>query len=211
MTKRILEMFSCAGGAGYGFKQAGWEVWGVDINPQPRYAGDKFFQDDALDFLMKNWKLFDAIHASPPCQFATQMFCPTKPDKRDDHKNWIPATRQLLQATGLPYIIENVKGARKHLVKPLVLHGSMFGLPIFRERYFEVNFPVIFEWGMTIKRNYTPVPISSSSKKGNQWASVERMKEAMGIDWMTKAELRQAIPPAYTEFLGSQLIKYVKG
>jgi DNA (cytosine-5)-methyltransferase 1 len=209
MSKPILlDMFCCAGGAAKGYMNAGFEVWGVDINPQPRYAGDRFFQDDALDFLANNWKRFDAIHASPPCQFASQMFCPTNPDKRKEHLNLIPATRQLLKAVGLPYVIENVKGARKHLLNPLMLHGSMFQLPIYRERFFEMSSPVYF---VPMPRNdYTPVPVNSSSKEGNKHASKARMGEAMGIDWMTKAELRQAIPPAYTEFLGKQLLGAIK-
>lgn len=203
---KLLELYSCAGGAGWGYVLAGFEVTGVDIKPQPRYKPGRFIQSDALEYLAVHGHEYDVIHASPPCQFACQMFCPTKPEKRQEHVNLIPATRELLQQLGKPYIIENVKGARKHLIDPIMLHGSMFGLPIFRDRYFEMypNAPLMMP--APIRRDYTPVPINSSMKEGNKYATVAQMKVAMEIDWMIKTELREAIPPAYTRWIGNYLM-----
>lgn len=201
----LLDMFCGAGGAAMGYSRAGFDILGVDINPQPHYPFN-FIQDDALDFLAGNWKRFDAVHASPPCQFASRMFCPTKPEKRQNHINLIPVTRQLLKATGKAYVIENVAGARKHLINPVKLQGGMFGLRVWRDRYFELSFDLWF--GLPFPDyGFVPVPVNSSSKVGNKHAPVAIMRQAMDIDWMTKSELRQAIPPAYTEFLGMELIK----
>lgn len=187
-----------------GYDRAGFEVTGVDIAPQKRYPFT-FIQDNALEYLYKHGWKYDVIHASPPCQFAAQMFCPTKPEARDKHQNLIPQTREILRMIGKPYVIENVKGARGHLIGPIMLHGSMFGLPIFRDRYFEI-YPEILMLPASIRRNYTPVPINSSSKEGNKHAPKSVMAAAMEINWMTKAGLREAIPPAYTEWIGRQLL-----
>jgi hypothetical protein len=203
----LLDLFCGAGGAARGYQLAGYSVVGVDIVDQPHYAGDLFVRGDALDFVAAYGSLFDAIHASPPCQFASQQFNPKYPEKRSEHQNLIPQTRAALQATGLPYVIENVKGARKHLINPLMLHGSMFDLPIFRERYFEVDPPI---WFTSIpRRDYDPVCPNGTTKRENRSEVVSRLQAAMGIDWMTKKELRQAIPPAYTEFIGNHLIRLV--
>jgi DNA (cytosine-5)-methyltransferase 1 len=189
-----------------GYFRAGFDVTGVDIHPQKRYPF-RFVQDNALEYLYKHGHEYDFIHASPPCQFAAQMFCPTRPEARLEHRNLIPQTRALLRLTGKPYVIENVKGARKHLIDPIMLHGSMFNLPIFRDRYFEMYPDAPLFMPAPIRRDYTPVPINSSSKEGNKHASVVDMAQAMNIDWMTKAQLRQAIPPAYTHWLGLELLK----
>lgn len=204
---RLLDLFCGAGGSAKGYKDAGFHVTGVDIKPQPRYVGDVFIQGDALEYLREHGHEYDVIHASPPCQFAAQMFNPRKPEKRQEHQNLIPKTRALLQQLGKPYVIENVKGARKHLVNPLMLHGSMFGLPVFRDRYFEMSHPIYFT--PVPRRDYTPVPINSSSKVGNKSKPTKIMAQAMNIDWMIRSELRQAIPPAYTEFIGKQMISHL--
>lgn len=204
---KLLDLFCGAGGAARGYQNTGFHVTGIDIQPQPRYAGDVFIQADALDYLREHGQEYDAIHASPPCQFASGMFNPVKPEKRAVHINLIPAVRGLLAALNKPYVIENVKGARRYLINPLMLHGSMFGLPIFRDRYFEMSHPIYFT--PVPRRDYTPVPINSSSKPGNKYAPVALMRTAMGINWMTKAELREAIPPSYTEFIGRHLLKGV--
>lgn len=202
----LLDLFCGAGGAGMGYHMAGFAVIGVDIRPQPRYPFT-FIQGDALEYAAAHGHEFDAIHASPPCQFAARMFNPAKPEKRLEHKNLIPHTRAILQQLGKPYVIENVEQARAYLINPLMLHGSMFCLPIFRDRYFEMSHPIYFT--PVTRRDYTPVPINSSSKPGNKYAPVSVMRDAMGINWMTKAELREAIPPAYTEFIGRHLLKVV--
>jgi DNA (cytosine-5)-methyltransferase 1 len=207
MSKPILlDTFCKAGGASMGYHLAGFEVVGVDIEPQKNYPF-KFYQAEAIDFIRAYGADFAAIHASPPCQFASAMFNPKKGrDKK--HLNLIPPTREALLATGKPYVIENVELASKHLMDSIMLHGSMFGLPIFRKRYFEIvpSFPMfgrIPDWN----ENYTPVPVNSSSKKGNQSARKSVIEKAMGINWMNKDELREAIPPAYTEFIGKFLME----
>lgn len=205
---KLLDLFCGAGGAARGYQLAGFHVTGIDIRPQPRYAGDVFIRADALDYLRKHGQEYDAIHASPPCQFASGMFNPVKPEKRAVHINLIPAVRELLTGLDKPYVIENVKGARRYLINPLMLHGSMFCLPIFRARYFEVVPPIYFT--PVPRTDFTPIPINGSSKEGNKYAPVAVMCAAMGIGWMTKQELRQAIPPAYTEFIGRQLLKVVR-
>jgi DNA (cytosine-5)-methyltransferase 1 len=202
----LLDLFCGAGGASTGYYRAGFEVVGVDIEPQPHYPFE-FIQANALEYVYKYGARFAAIHASPPCQFASAMFNPCKPEKRLEHVNLIPQTRRALKAMRRPYVIENVKGARKHLFNPLMLHGSMFALPIFRDRYFEIN-PAIWFAPAVPRRDYTPVPINGS---GAKFALAADMASAVEIDWMTKMELRQAIPPAYTEFIGRHLMTVVKG
>jgi DNA (cytosine-5)-methyltransferase 1 len=212
---RLLDLFCCAGGAGMGYHRAGFEVVGVDIkhrarNPHPVIEADVLGLDPA--WIADN---FDAVHASPPCQFATELN-----NDKTRHENLIPPTRALLEATGLPYVIENVEGAKAHLVNPIVLCGSMFSLEsgdaeLRRHRLFECSFPVF------------PLPHCSHAKRrvigvygghgrdrrrkfNGQDFTVEQRREAMGIDWMTGGELSQAIPPAYTEFLGRQLLAEVR-
>lgn len=204
---KLLDLFCCAGGAAMGYYLAGFDITGVDIEPQPHYPFP-FIQGDALEYAAAHGQEYDAIHASPPCQFAAAIFNPCKPEKRSEHQNLIPATRDILKRLGRPYVIENVKRARGHLINPLMLTGSMFELPIFRDRYFEINPPLW--WSPSIPRyDFQPVPISSSSKPGNTYAPAAIMRSAMGIDWMTKMELRQAVPPAYTQFIGEHLLRVI--
>lgn len=200
MKPRLLDLFCGAGGAGMGYALAGFEVVGVDIKPQPRYPF-QFVQADALLYAARYGHLFDAIHASPPCQFASRIINPQK-GRDPKHTNWIPATRIVLQRIGKPYAIENVPGAKEHLYDPLKLSGSMFGLSIFRDRYFETK-PAIYFTAMP-RYDFVPVVVNGSSKQGHP--RIEAMKKAMDIHWMTKDELRQAIPPAYTQYIGGYLL-----
>lgn len=202
-----LDLFSCEGGMAKGAELAGCHVVCVDIEKQPRNPFE-FVQADAFEFLLAHGHEFDIIGASPPCQFACQMFNP-KQGRNDKHLNLIPATRELLQKIGKPYVIENVKLARKHLINPVKLTGSMFNLPIFRDRYFEVfpTFPYFHGAGInTPNYNFTPVPINSSYKIGNKHAPVAKMREAMGMEWASKKGLRQAIPPLYAEYIVRWLV-----
>jgi len=205
MRPKLLDLFCGAGGAGMGYHLAGFDVTGVDIEPQSHYPF-AFVQDDALDFAAAHGHEYSVIHASPPCQFASIMFDPTQPEKRQEHKNLIPATRAVLQQLGKPYVIENVKGARKHLHNPLMLTGSMFGLPIFRDRYFEIVPPIWFAPAVP-RYDFEPVPINGSSIR---YPLADEMRTAMQIDWMTKMELRQAVPPAYTQFIGQHLLQILE-
>lgn len=190
-----------------GYSQAGFDVVGVDIKPQPRYPF-KFVLSDALDYLAKHGEEYDAIHASPPCQGYSHL---TPEKNRDDHEKLIPAVRALLMELGRPYIIENVAGARKELISPVMLCGSMFGLRTQRHRYFETS------WNVTAPRkcdhSQVPLLVTTASKAsrekrfalGMKPKSVSNAPEAYGIDWMGFAELKEAIPPAYTKYLGETL------
>jgi DNA (cytosine-5)-methyltransferase 1 len=127
---------------------------------------------------------------------------------RDNHPNLIPQTRELLQATGLPHVIENVGNVRAHLMNPVMLCGSMFGLQVWRHRYFE-TWPFQFLSPATCKHDYIPVLISGTTRRRGYKRvdpPVALRREAIGIDWMMISELDQAIPPAYTEWLGAHLL-----
>ena len=197
-----------------GYHRAGFEVVGVDISPQPRYPFE-FVQADALEYLNGAVDDFDAIHASPPCQaFSTQTA------RRDRHPDLIAPTRALLIASGLPYVIENVPTAP--LLNPVRLCGSSFGLDLRRHRHFEANFAIEplacdHSWQKPRFRS-----LDFSMVQAGRLASVVGVHghlnypgefdlrcKAMGIDWMTNDELVEAIPPAYTEWIGGSLRGYL--
>lgn len=208
---RLLDLFCGAGGAAWGYHLAGFdEIVGVDIDPQPHYPFH-FIRGDALDELVE--MDYDLIHASPPCQFAT-VYGNNKKRVKDDHPNLIPATRRLLQESGIPYVIENVPGAREHLIAPVQLCGTSFPpLEVRRHRLFEASFAipeVPCDHGRLTERKY---PGSSNRPNGRtvcnigEWrVSLEDQQEAIGIDWMTVPELSQAIPPAYTKHIGEAFL-----
>jgi DNA (cytosine-5)-methyltransferase 1 len=200
----LLDLFCCAGGAARGYQQAGFHVVGVDIKPQPRYAGDEFIQGDALEYVAEHGHEFDAIHASPPCQGYSEM---TPIKYRADHPDMIEPTRNLLQAIGKPYVIENVEGAKLALNNPVMLCGSMFGLPLQRHRYFEI-WPEVFALLPPCNHSIPPILITGTTTRfgGKYEFPVDVCKVAAGIDWMTRKELDQAIPPAYTEWIGQHLM-----
>lgn len=197
---RLLDLFCGAGGAAMGYHQAGFEVVGVDIKPQPRYPFE-FHQADALTFPLEG---FDVIHASPPCQ----AFTKAQIIRSKQHPELIEPIRQRLIANGKPYVIENVVGAP--LVKPITLCGAMFGLRTYRHRLFESSAP--------ISEPYHPLHYHKTAKMGRpvqshefihvvgNFSNVALARQAMGIDWMTRDELREAIPPFYTKWIGEQLL-----
>lgn len=218
---RLLDLFCCAGGAGKGYADAGFEVVGVDIRPQPRYPF-KFIQADCLRLDLDFIRSFDAAHASPPCQAHTSM--KTMPDARP-HLDLIPETRALLERSGLPYVIENVSGAP--LINPMRLCGSMFGLgakgaQLRRHREFETNWFAAPPWvlhGPGPCRHSSPTigiygeGCRDSRRKYDKTIpefTVEDGRLAMGMPWATLAEICEAIPPAYTRFIGRQLIAHVE-
>lgn len=210
---RLLDLYCCAGGAGMGFHQAGFEVVGIDIEPQQKYPFE-FIQDDAIDYLKANWKKFDAIHGSPPCQGYSNL---TPKEHKHKHEKMIDVLRSELLKTGKPFIIENVAGARHDLIKPIMLCGSMFGLRTQRHRYFETSFEV----NVPFKCDHSELPLlvttaSKASREkrfklGMQPKSVTNAPLAYGIDWMDFKGLKEAIPPAYTKFIGSQLLLHLQG
>jgi len=201
---KLLDLFCCAGGASYGYMLAGFHVTGIDNRFQPRYAGDAFIQADALEYVAEHGHEFDAIHASPPCEGYSKM--------RTLHDNEYPMlieeVRQLLVASGKPYIIENVKGAP--LINPTMLVGSMFGLRTMRPRLFECSFPVPFmlapsAWAKHAKLGHAPKDGEYVHVVGHM-SNVSYCRDAMGIASMTRDELAKAIPPAYTTFIGERLM-----
>ena len=227
---RLLDLFCGAGGAAVGYARAGFEVVGVDLVAQPNYPFE-FVCDDALTVLDRmlngdDWDWgsitsFDAIHGSPPCQAFTHARLIGHRGRRD-HPRLIKPTRVLLQRAGVPYVIENVEGARGELIDPVMLCGSTFGLNIQRHRLFECNFPVMAaacQHGNFGNRRFPGTPRYDGtrplSKVVNPMASGcghEDFAEAMSIDWMPKRGLRptkelcEAIPPAYTEHVGYYLM-----
>lgn len=208
---RLLDLFCGAGGAAVGYHRAGFEVVGVDIKPQPHYPFE-FHQDDAMTYPLDG---FDAIHASPPCQAYSLA---NNIHGRGDHPMLIPAVREALVATGLPYVIENVP--RAPLINPVTLCGLTFGLNVKRHRLFESNVFMLAQpctghkgdWLLVFGHTVLERGHQSGVAKGGgpvihrRHVAADRGREAMGIDWMNRDELSQAIPPAYTEWIGRQLL-----
>ncbi|WP_280186243.1 MULTISPECIES: DNA cytosine methyltransferase [Nocardia] len=214
MNPRLLDLFCCAGGAGMGYQRAGFEVVGVDIEPQPNYPCE-FHQGDALEFLAEHGHKFDAVHASPPCQDHS----PLKSRAGLKGTGWLlDATLDLLAAQPAPWIVENVMGA--DMRADIVLCGTMFGLRTYRHRQFTLDPRIPWLPAVPWHPNHT---VKASTKKRRRdfeagmfisvtgdvgsWVG----PACMGIDWMTGNELSQAIPPAYTEHLGRFLLDYLIG
>ena len=203
---RALDLFCGAGGASSGIAEAGFEVVGVDAAAQPNYPYE-LITGDALALGEAFIRCFDFVWASPPCQFATAY------RRREGHvapsANLIPRTRALLEATGVPFVIENVEGAKRELVSPVRLCGSSFGLDVRRHRLFEAH-------GFTIpdrpcdhgwqKPRFPPATnrknLRSTVEVGVWRIPLDVQQRAMGgCEWMTRAELSQAIPPAYARYI----------
>lgn len=206
---RLLDLYCGGGGAGKGYSMAGFDVTGVDVAPQPRYLYP-FVQADALEYLDAHGREFDAIHASPPCQpFTTLRFIHGR-----EYKDFIPATRSLLDSIGKPYVIENVVGAPLNV--SIFLCGTMFGLRLFRHRNFESNVMLFQPQHISHRRQglrstgntgigarYGPDTILTVT---GHFSGVAEAQKVMEIDWLGQAGLAQAIPPAYTEYIGRQLM-----
>ena len=205
---KLLDLFCGAGGASVGYHRAGFDVWGVDINPQKNYPF-VFVQDDALDFLRKFGSEFDVIHASPPCQRHSAM-SNCRPGLADTYPDLIDPVRELLIELGKPYIIENVPGSP--LRDPITLCGHMFGLELYRHRLFETSFelaaPEHPKHVVPASRagHWTPGTIMSVS---GHIAPIAQARKAMGIDWMNREELAESIPPVFTDYIGSRLLSMV--
>ena len=194
---RVLDLFCGAGGATQGYLDAGAElVVGVDIASQPNYLGQMFHRMDALEFLATmDLNGFDLIHASPPCQHYAAV---TRwRGSAENHPDLVEPTRRALQRVGIPWVMENVREADLH--NPTMLCGSQFGLKVRRHRYFES------EW--------LPFQMMPSCFHGGLRPFMHKQErayaEAMGVSWMTVQESREAIPPAYTQFIGEQFLAQV--
>lgn len=212
---KILDLFCGAGGAGKGYADAGFEVVGVDIDPQPSYPFE-LIQMDVFEYLFDYGMkardgAFDAIHASPPCQAYSALG--HSANSRDDYPDLVPRVRYGLEWFGLPYVIENVPGAP--IRKDVVLCGEMFGLRVIRHRHFELGgwwMPQPahkahlghvsgYRNGKYVEGRYFPVYGNGGGK-----GSLKDWQGAMGTPWMTsKREISQAIPPAYTKRIGDSL------
>lgn len=215
MTRpRLLDLFCGAGGAAVGYHRAGFDVVGVDIESQPHYPYE-FHEADAMTFPLDG---FDAIHASPPCQGYVQWnnLNAERYGSRVDHPLLIEPVRSHLRASGLPYVIENVVGAP--LESSILLCGSMFGLNVRRHRLFESNVGM-FRYPCSHTR--TEIAVYGWLDGRRIWTrtdgtevraakTLDQASAAMGIDWMTWDELREAVPPAYTEHVGLGLIRAVE-
>jgi hypothetical protein len=221
---RLLDLFCGAGGAARGYQLAGFHVTGVDIGPQPRYAGDAFVQADALGFAREHGHEFDAIHASPPCQFFTQMRASWRAQGvNDGYVDLLTPTLGMLRSLGKPYVVENVVGARKAMRPTVQLHGGMFGLRVHRPRLFESNVMLLAPGAAIVKEpigvydtrprgmthHRTRTDMNGKKSEMRIARDLEEGQAAMGIDWMEWLELKESIPPAYTELIGRQLIRAV--
>jgi len=219
---RLLDLFCGAGGAAMGYHRAGFDVVGVDIRPQPRYPFE-FYQADALGILDGSewtewpWSLchFDAIHASPPCQaYSTATADPSR------HPDLYEPTKRLLTETGMPWVIENVIGAPYRW--GIQLCGTHFGLEtpgewLRRHRNFETS-DAMLQPQCRHRRDVRAVTITGKCyltvtkdcARHSRQPTFELAQQLMGIDWMTRKELSQAIPPAYTEYIGQQLLEHLR-
>jgi DNA (cytosine-5)-methyltransferase 1 len=199
---KLLDLFCCQGGASAGYVAAGFDVVGVDIDPQPRYPFS-FFRRDAIEFARRHGRHFAAVHASPPCQ----AFTNAQRLQGNEHPDLIGPTREVLTGLGLPYVIENVPGSP--LIEPAELCGAMFGLGTYRHRLFETNWELATpehpeHVAKTTKMGRSPVEGEFMHIVGN-FSGVARGREVMGMPWANRDGLREAIPPAYTEYIGLQL------
>jgi C-5 cytosine-specific DNA methylase len=219
---RLLDLFCGVGGAAWGYYQAGFDVVGVDIEVQKRYPFE-FVQADAFD-VMEQWmnnswdarfQHFDAIHASPPCQ----AYADEGHRYRTDHPDLIEPTRDVLIASGLPWVIENVDTAP--LRNPMMLCGTMFpGVRVIRHRMFESSFymegpphrgkhPPVFSYDKRRDRSGLNEWDDYVTVTGGGNCGIDAARDAMGIRWATIRELNQAIPPAYTQYVGKRLLMAV--
>lgn len=228
----LLDLYSCAGGAAVGYRRAGWRVIGVDINAQPRYPFEHHV-GDAIAFLKEHGHEFDAHHGSPPCQASTPTTSGSNAARYAaagfEHVRLIADTRDALAAGGRPSVIENVRpwtriGPELGVRPDLELCGDMFGLRVIRHRVFEFGGGV-FAWQPehTTSRRYHRGPVSGWRHRvwregpyfqvhgdGGGKGTVAQWQGAMGIDWTdVRREIAEAIPPAYSEFIGRELLRAI--
>jgi DNA (cytosine-5)-methyltransferase 1 len=225
---KLLDLCCGAGGCSMGYKLAadelgiGIEIVGVDVKEQKNYPFT-FVRDDAMSFLQREYARFTHIHASPPCQEYTHNSNAKRKAKVEGSKSILPDLRVKMYETMLPGVIENVMGAP--LIPDIILEGRMFGLKVIRRRMFEtVNWfsmkpgVPVYRRGMVARGECMTVVGHGSYKnsQGNYWqvegdSVLSKRRNAMGIDWMTDREITQAIPPAYTKYIGLQFLKIQGG
>ncbi|MFJ3954281.1 SAM-dependent methyltransferase [Streptomyces libani] len=203
---RVLDAFCCQGGAGMGWHLAGAEVTGIDKDPQPRYPF-RFIQGDAIDYIRAHGHEYDLIAGSPPCQHDSEC----QRIRGNTHPDLIAPTRTAMEATGRPWVIENVRGAVPKLRQPVMLCGAMFGLQTYRHRYFETR-------GFTLTPPEHPVHVAPQAKMGRpvpeghfgqyvgNFSGVPQARQVMGVPWMNRDGIRECIPPAYTQHIAAQYL-----
>jgi DNA (cytosine-5)-methyltransferase 1 len=229
---KLLDLFCGAGGCTKGYQRAGFWVCGVDHKLQPRYCGEEFIQADALEYLSalidsEEIEDFDAIHASPPCQADSngRNYGGKKKIEPDRYPRLIGPTRALLQTLNLPWVLENVMGAVDQLSYPIMICGTALGLRVQRHRLFESNLRLFAPYpcqhqpfDVSVRRERAEFLLAyqdATTAKGQQVrrppsCPIKIARDAMGIDWMRFEELGEAIPPAYTEFIGRQLLSVIQ-
>ncbi|MEU9300429.1 SAM-dependent methyltransferase [Streptomyces sp. NPDC048269] len=208
--RRLADLYCCQGGAGMGYHYAGFDVTGVDKDAQTRYPLG-FHQADAVAFIRKFGDGFDFIHASPPCQHDTDC----QRIQGNDHPDLIAPTRDALNATGRPWVMENVRGAAHKMHQPVMLCGAMFGLKTYRHRYFETG------GGFTLPQLPHPAHTAPQAKMGRpippghygqfvgNFSGVDLARRVMGVPWMNRDGIRECIPPAYAEHIGRQALTHL--
>lgn len=219
MKRRVLAAYSGVGGDTFGYQAAGFHVTGIDLQPQPRYCGNDFHQGDAVQFIREHGHEFDLIHAGPPCQHDCTLTAGTNAGKFQ-YPDLLEPTREALESTGRPYIIEQPPGrASKRMRIDVTLCGEMFGLGVIRHRNFELG-----GWS-TAKPKHLPHRGRVAGMRHGQWyegpyyavygegggkGTVAEWQKAMGITWTdVRKEIAEAIPPAYGQWLGEAFLSHL--
>ncbi|MEV0991008.1 SAM-dependent methyltransferase [Streptomyces sp. NPDC049949] len=204
---RLLDAYCCQGGASMGYHHAGFKVTGVDKDPQPRYPL-AFHQGDAIAFIREFGTDFSFISASPPRQHDTDC----QRLQGNTHPDLIAPTRAALNATGRPWVMENVRGAAHKLHRPVMLCGAMFGLKTYRHRYFETGggftLPQLPHLPHTVPQAKMgrPVPDGWYGQYVGNFSGVPQARQVMGVPWMNRDGIRECIPPAYAQWIGQQAL-----
>ncbi|MYS06347.1 DNA methylase [Streptomyces sp. SID6041] len=222
---RLLDLFCCAGGAATGYRRAGFDVLGVDIAPRPNYPFT-FVQADALEYLANliatgEIERFAIVHSSRPCQDKCNLTVGTNRSRGwgSTHVDLVAPTRVLLEPSGLPYVIEQPNG-RAEIRKDLTLCGEQFGLGVLRHRNFELG-----RWSVTRPAHvphrgrvrgwrhgeFFDGPYVAAYGNGGGKPTIPELQTAMGITWTdVREELTEAIPPAYSHWIGTQFLTQVR-
>ena len=202
---RALDAYCGGGGTSKGLADAGWLVDGVDLYPQPGYPF-KIYKADAVAFINEYGHKYEAIVTGPVCKWYSK----TARINNNDHPQQIPDTRAALRASGKPYVIENVEQAEDHLINPTMLCGLDFGLHTYRHRLFESNVRLTRpcrhgEHQETTVKMGRPINPGDFYHAVGRFSGVAYVREDMGVEWMTRDQIAQCIPPVYAEYIGTQL------
>lgn len=224
----LIDFFCGEGGAARGYHQAGWDVIGVDLHPQPRFPF-AFIQASFDKIDPRLIAMADALHGSSPCQFGTELN-----NDKTKHLNLIPRTREIFQASGKPYTIENVRAVRPHLIAPVSLRGTMFNchmvtaagqrFDLSRERLFETNwgleapvdlgarFPIANVFGGHLRSRGGAYRTGKGTGRTRDFIGEDKpalAQQLMGMPWASMKGMSEAIPPAYTRHVGEQLLNHL--